>query len=139
MIKKIIIGALVAIVLAAVGGYYYAFVYMKNKKFDMVNAEATVTTAVELVKAFQADEAGSNAKYLDKVLQITGTVASTGTTQTGEKTITLASEDPFAGVMATIDSTAASEVAEGQSVTLKGFCKGFLSDVVITNAIPVKE
>jgi hypothetical protein len=139
MIKKIIIGALVAIVLAAVGGYYYAFVYMKNKKFDMVNAEATATTAVELVKAFQADEAGSNAKYLDKVLQITGTVASTGTTQTGEKTITLASEDPFAGVMATIDSTAAAEVAEGQSVTLKGFCKGFLSDVVITNAIPVKE
>jgi hypothetical protein len=139
MIKKIIIGALVAIVLAAVGGYYYAFVYMKNKKFDMVNAEATATTAVELVKAFQADEAGSNAKYLDKVLQITGTVASTGTTQTGEKTITLASEDPFAGVMATIDSTAAAEVAAGQSVTLKGFCKGFLSDVVITNAIPVKE
>jgi hypothetical protein len=139
MIKKIIIGALVAIVLAAGGGYYYAFVYMKNKKFDMVNAEATATTAVELVKAFQADEAGSNAKYLDKVLQITGTVASTGTTQTGEKTITLASEDPFAGVMATIDSTAAAEVAEGQSVTLKGFCKGFLSDVVITNAIPVKE
>lgn len=139
MIKKIIIGALVAIVLAAVGGYYYAFVYMKNKKFDMVNAEATVTTAVELVKAFQADEAGSNAKYLDKVLQITGTVASTGTTQTGEKTITLASEDPFAGVMATIDSTAVAEVAAGQSVTLKGFCKGFLSDVVITNAIPVKE
>ena len=121
MIKKIIIGALVAIVLAAGGGYYYAFVYMKNKKFDMVNAEATATTAVELVKAFQADEAGSNAKYLDKVLQITGTVASTGTTQTGEKTITLASEDPFAGVMATIDSTAAAEVAEGQSVTLKGF------------------
>lgn len=139
MIKKIIIGALVAIVLAAGGGYYYAFVYMKNKKFDMVNAEATATTAVELVKAFQADEAGSNAKYLDKVLQITGTVASTGTTQTGEKTVTLASEDPFAGVMATIDSTAAAEVAEGQSVTLKGFCKGFLSDVVITNAIPVKE
>lgn len=139
MIKKIIIGALVAIVLAAGGGYYYAFVYMKNKTFDMVNAEATATTAVELVKAFQADEAGSNAKYLDKVLQITGTVASTGTTQTGEKTITLASEDPFAGVMATIDSTAAAEVAEGQSVTLKGFCKGFLSDVVITNAIPVKE
>jgi tRNA_anti-like len=139
MIKKIIIGALVAIVLTAGGGYYYAFVYMKNKKFDMVNAEATATTAVELVKAFQADEAGSNAKYLDKVLQITGTVASSGTTQTGEKTITLASEDPFAGVMATIDSTAAAEVADGQTVTLKGFCKGFLSDVVITNAIPVKE
>jgi hypothetical protein len=139
MIKKIIIGALVAIALVAGGGYYYAFVYMKNKKFDMVNAEATTTTAVDLVKAFQADEAGSNAKYLDKVLQITGTVASTGTTQTGEKTVTLASEDPFAGVMATIDSTVAIEVTDGQTVILKGFCKGFLSDVVITNAIPVKE
>jgi len=85
MIKKIIIVALIAIIAAAGGGYYYAFVYMKNKKFDMVNAEATSITSVELVKAFQTDEAGSNVAYLDKVLQITGTVSATGTTQTGEK------------------------------------------------------
>lgn len=139
MIKKIIIVALIAIIAAAGGGYYYAFVYMKNKKFDMVNAEATSITSVELVKAFQTDEAGSNVAYLDKVLQITGTVSTTGTTQTGEKTITLGSEDPFSGVMATLDSTATVSVAEGETITIKGFCKGFLSDVVITNAIPVKQ
>jgi hypothetical protein len=81
MIKKIIIGAVIAIVAVAGGSYYYAFVYMKNRKFDMVNAEATSITSVDLVKAFQTDEAGSNAAYLDKVLQITGTVSATGTTQ----------------------------------------------------------
>jgi len=139
MIKKIIIVALIAIIAAAGSGYYYVFIYMKNKKFDMVNAEATSITSVELVKAFQTDEAGSNVAYLDKVLQITGTVSTTGTTQTGEKTITLGSEDPFSGVMATLDSTATISVAEGETITIKGFCKGFLSDVVITNAIPVKQ
>jgi proline racemase len=139
MLKKIIIGVLIAIIAIAGGGYYYAFVYMKNKKFDMENAEATSISSVELVKAFQTDEAGSNAAYLDKVLQITGTVSTTGTTQTGEKTITLGSEDPFAGVMVTIDSAAAINVAAGEPITLKGFCKGFLSDVVITNAIQVKQ
>ncbi|MEN9884493.1 MAG: hypothetical protein RLZZ420_1710, partial [Bacteroidota bacterium] len=110
MIKKIIIGALIAVIAVAGGSYYYAFVYMKNKKFDMVNAEAMSISSVELVKAFQTDEAGSNVAYLDKVLQISGTVSATGTTQTGEKTITLGSEDPFSGVMATIDSTAAVNV-----------------------------
>ena len=139
MIKKIILGALIVIIAIAGGGYYYAFVYMKNRKFDMVNAEATSITSVELVKAFQTDEASSNTVYLDKVLQITGTVTGIGTTQTGEKTITMGSEDPFSGVMATLDSTATISVAEGETITIKGFCKGFLSDVVITNAIPVKQ
>ncbi|MFM1756283.1 MAG: hypothetical protein RL642_152 [Bacteroidota bacterium] len=136
--KKIILSVLVLALVGAAGTYYYAFVYSKNRKFDMVNAEAMTINASELVKAFQNNEAEANANYLDKVLLIDGTVSATDQTQTGERTLTLSSEDPFAGVMVTLDSAEAAAVNVNDKVKVKGFCKGFLSDVVITNGIIVK-
>lgn len=136
--KKIILSILVLALIGAAGTYYYAFVYSKNRKFDMVNAEGTSIEAVTLVKAFQENETEANKNYLDKVLLISGTISATDQTQTGDRTLTLSSEDPFAGVMVTLDSTEAAAINMNDKVTVKGFCKGFLSDVVITSAIVVK-
>ena len=135
--KKIILSILVLALVGAAGTYYYAFVYSKNRKFDMVNAEAMTIEANALVKAFQENEAEANKTYLDKVLLISGSISATDKTQTGERTLTLSSDDPFAGVMVTLDSTEAA-INMNDKITVKGFCKGFLSDVVITSAIVVK-
>ena len=136
--KKIILSILVLALIGAAGTYYYAFVYSKNRKFDMVNAEGTSIEAITLVKAFQENETEANKTYLDKVLLISGSVSATDQTQTGDRTLTLSSDDPFAGVMVTLDSTEAAAINTNDKVTVKGFCKGFLSDVVITSAIVVK-
>jgi hypothetical protein len=136
--KKIILSVLVLALIGAAGTYYYAFIYSKNRKFDMVNAEAMTIEANTLVKAFQDNEAEANKNYLDKVLMISGTVSATDQTQTGERTVTLSSDDPFAGVMVTLDSTDATMVNVNDKLTVKGFCKGFLSDVVVTSAIVTK-
>ncbi len=136
--KKIILSILVLALIGAAGTYYYAFVYSKNRKFDMVNAEGTSIEAVTLVKAFQENETEANKNYLDKVLVISGSVSATDQTQTGDRTLTLSSDDPFAGVMVTLDSTEAAAINMNDKVTVKGFCKGFLSDVVITSAVIVK-
>ncbi len=136
--KKIILSILVLALIGAAGTYYYAFVYSKNRKFDMVNAEGTSIEAVTLVKAFQENETEANKNYLDKVLVISGSVSATDQTQTGDRTLTFSSDDPFAGVMVTLDSTEAAAININDKVTVKGFCKGFLSDVVITSAVIVK-
>ena len=133
--KKIILSALVLILIIAASGYYYVFIYSKNRKFDMEHAESMNIKADELVKAFQENEANANKLYLDKVLLINGVVGATAKTQAGETSVTLSSSDPFSGVMATLDSTITSQVKVGDTIDIKGFCKGFLSDVVITNAI----
>jgi len=133
--KKIILYALVLILIVATSGYYYVFIYSKNRKFDMEHAESMNIKADELVKAFQENEANANKLYLDKVLLINGVVGATAKTQAGETSVTLSSSDPFSGVMATLDSTITSQVKVGDTIDIKGFCKGFLSDVVITNAI----
>jgi hypothetical protein len=134
--KKIILSILVLALVGAAGVYYYAFVYSKNRKIDMVNAEAITVESNALVKAFQEDPTNKN--YLGKVLMINGTVSATGNAQTGQRTITLSSDDPFVGVFVTLDSTELSTVNMNQKVTLKGMCEGILTDVVITSAIVVK-
>ena len=133
--KRIILSALVLILIIAASGYYYVFIYSKNRKFDMEHAESMNIKADELVKAFQENEANANKLYLDKVLLINGVVGATAKTQAGETSVTLSSSDPFSGVMATLDSTVTSQVNVGDTIEIKGFCKGFLSDVVITNAL----
>jgi hypothetical protein len=133
--KKIILSALIIILFGAAAGYYYVFVYSKNKKFDMENAESIAIDATALVKSYQDNEANANKLYLDKVLLIKGAVGSISKTQAGENTITLSSEDPFSSVLATLDSTETKATKIGDTLLIKGFCKGFLSDVVITNAI----
>lgn len=133
--KRIILSALVLILIIAASGYYYVFIYSKNRKFDMEHAESMNIKADELVKAFQENEANANKLYLDKVLLINGVVGATAKTQAGETSVTLSSSDPFSGVMATLDSTITRQVKVGDKIDIKGFCKGFLSDVVITNAI----
>ena len=133
--KKIILSALVVILLVASAGYYYVFVYSKNKKFDMENAESIVIDATALVKSFQYNEANANKLYLDKVLLVKGAVGSSSKTQAGENTVTLSSGDPFSGVMATLNTTVSKILNTGDTIEIKGFCKGYLSDVVITNAI----
>lgn len=133
--KKIILSALVLILIIAASGYYYVFIYSKNRKFDMEHAESMKIKAEELVKAFQENETNANKLYLDKVLLINGVVGATAKTQSGETSVTLTSSDPFSGVMATLDSSVTAQVKVGDTIDIKGFCKGFLSDVVITNAL----
>ena len=133
--KKIIISVLAIILVTASAGYYYVFIYSKNKKFDMEGAESVAVDATALVKSFQDNESNANTLYLDKVLLIKGAVGSTAKSQAGENTVTLSSNDPFAGVMATLDSTETKSPKLGDTIFLKGFCKGFLSDVIITNAV----
>lgn len=101
----------------------------------MEHAESMKIKAEELVKAFQENETNANKLYLDKVLLINGVVGATAKTQSGETSVTLTSSDPFSGVMATLDSTVTVQVKVGDTIDIKGFCKGFLSDVVITNAL----
>ena len=62
--KKIILSILVLALVGAAGTYYYAFVYSKNRKFDMVNAEAMTIEANALVKAFQENETEANYIFL---------------------------------------------------------------------------
>ncbi len=135
--KKLLgIGLLLALVGLGVGYFTY------NKPHqNMEKAEADVSIqAPELFSAFESDEGSANEKYLDKVIQVTGTVKEVSTDEEGNVSLTLESGSDLFGVICQLDNLTEHEKTDfqpGEQVTLKGKCTGMLMDVVLVRCVVV--
>jgi len=136
MKQKILIGALITAVIAVAAIWFFVFYAPTHFKRDVADEKGIQITAAALVKAYQENETNANALYLDKPIEIKGEIGETKADQAGNTTLTLKSEDAFASVFCTLKKTDPSLKA-GQTVTVKGICTGFLSDVVLKEAIIV--
>ncbi len=138
MKTKIFLSILLIGLLSAGSVYYYVFIYSVKHHRSADNEKCIVVNAVDLVKEYQTNEAIANTKYLDKALQINGIVGEVKKAPSGNTTISLKSDDPFSGVFCTIVSTDSSLPKAGSPIILKGLCKGYLSDVIINDALITK-
>ncbi len=139
MKKKIVLSFLLLGIVMGFGTWYYVFVYSANHHRSAANEHTIDIAADQLVTEYQLNEAASNAKYLNKALKIVGEVTEVNKNQEGKTTITIKSNDAFANVFCTLQSAITTLPKVGSKICLKGFCTGFLSDVVIIDAIVVNE
>ncbi len=139
MKKKILLSLFLIILVTAIGTWYYIFIYSANHHRSAEDEKTIDITASQLVTEYQTNEAASNVKYLNKALKITGEVSEIKKDQEGKTTVTIKSNDAFANVFCTLISSGSSQPVVGSKISLKGFCTGFLSDVVIKDAIVVTE
>lgn len=132
--KKI---ALVILVLLLIGGSVgYYFFNKKPAQVEDIKSEAI--TATSLVKAFEADEAAANKQYLNKVMDVSGTVQEISQNQDGQMVVVLASdENPLSGVQCTMREAIAN-IKVGDQLTIKGFCNGFVMTVILSDCIQTK-
>lgn len=121
MVKKIIIGLLA---IGILGGIYGYFEYNKKHR-DIGAEEASITIgAVDLFTQYSVDEVGANAKYLDKVIVVSGTVMEVAAEEGSEMLVLQASDDLF-GVNVYFDQPQVIEgVKVGDEVKVKGHCTG---------------
>lgn len=131
--KAFLIIALIIIIAGGATGY----VMWNKPKRNVADEKGIVITASQLVKEFQTSELEANKKYLDKAIQVSGAVTEVKNNQDGKITITLASDDAFAGVFCTLKEQT-TEVKQGATVVIKGICSGMLSDVRLRDAFVVK-
>lgn len=92
-------------------------------------------TAVELGAAYLKDEASANAHFLNKALEVSGSIMGIDHNQDGGSMVLLATGSPDALVQCTMRDAAAA-LPRGTNVRLKGFCTGSnLSGVTLTDCI----
>ncbi len=137
MKRKLLSGSIIAIAFLAIGGWFFIIYMPKHFKRNVANEQGIQITSAALVSAFQTNETKANTTYLDKPIEIKGEISEIKTDQAGNTVITLKSDDSFAGVLSTL-KTADTTLKVGNLVTIKGICTGFLSDVVLKEAIIVK-
>ncbi len=109
-----------------------------NKPHETVDdQEGEKIEATVLANAFLENEQEANQKYLSKVLEVNGVVSEVTTNQDQKTVLLLESEDPLSGVQCTLKEAA--EVQVGEKVTVKGFCNGFTTVVLLQDCILVKK
>lgn len=131
--KVLLLISLLILVALAVGFYLW------NKPPETVeDKEGINTTAVSIISAFEQNEQAANKKYLSQVLSVQGTVAEITNDQDNAVVLLLSGTDPLNGVQCTMKEKNIT-VKIGSSITIKGFCSGYTTVVLLTDCIIEKE
>lgn len=133
MNKKIMIIGTVILAAAAFCIYGFSEYNRKPANVNELKADIIVDHA-EIIADYESDEQGSNTKYLDKVISITGNLKSVEVDESNNATLILGNESSVSSVRA---SMAASEnekiksLSPGTKVAVKGICTGFNKDELL--------
>ena len=129
---------IIGVVALAAGGAYGLREFNRGHD-DLASSKADhAIAAPELLAAFVNDESAANAQYVEKVLQVKGTITIIET-GAGDAPVNLMldSGDPMAGILCEFnEADLPKDWAAGAAVTVKGICAGYLgSDLLPGNVI----
>jgi tRNA_anti-like len=127
MNKKIF---LIITVLIVIAGLVYAFREYNRTNKDLKNVNPDYTTTMNaLVADFEKDSSTFNKKYIDKVIEVKGTVKSIDM-DGSPVIISLGESGSMSSVECSMDSSYSNfrTVKEGNQVAIKGNCFGGTSD-----------
>ena len=134
--KKVL---LIIFILAVVGASTAWYLYNKPvADMNDLNAEYTLS-ASELFNSFNENEDSANAKYLGKIVEISGTIRELKSDEEGE-TVILETDDMIFGVNCALSSGQESnfkKLKTGTNINIKGECTGISMDVVLVRCIIV--
>lgn len=126
----------IIVITAGIGFYLYS---KPNKDLERARADFRIE-ASDLFEEFSTDESLATEKYVDKVLEITGSLAGIQTGTRGN-TILFLLDDLF-GISCSMDSSYAASVKTeldqlniGDSITIRGRCNGMLIDIQLSGCV----
>ena len=133
---------LVLVVIVVGAGIGLKMFFKPHADINKLNAEFKVE-ATKLMDEFQKEENAATTKYSEKVLEISGKLVAKNKLPNGTDLLVL--EDEMQGISCQLDSiwaTANQPVIQslqtGNSVTVKGICKGYLMEIKVSPAVVVK-
>lgn len=132
--------ALGVVLFIAIGSILVALKMYNKKHTDTAKAKPDfVVTATILQKEFEDNETAASAKYINKIVEVTGTVVSVKPAENNSVNITLSTGSDMSSVICTFISLAdPSAIKAGDQATVRGECSGFLMDVLLNNCALIK-
>ena len=111
-----------------------------NENSLTTKAELHVTSE-DLVTSFLSNEELANATYVEKTIEVEGIVKEV-TFLNNRYTVLLQGSGEYMCIMCDMKEDQIAQVqtlTKGDSVVLKGICKGFLMDAILLNCVLVKK
>lgn len=135
--KKLILAGVFLCLAALAWGYY---LYHKPRSGVVAVRTDSVVTADSLYGRFAANEQQADSLFSNKVVEVTGIVATVQPAASNAAVVLAANNDMGGGVNC---SLAAGQIADdllvGQRVSIKGRCTGFLMDVNLVDAVLISN
>jgi hypothetical protein len=133
--------ALFIVTFIALSGILAALYLYNLKATDMSKAKPDfIISAPALLKAFEDDETAASAKYIEKVLEVTGIIASVKSGENNILSVSLVAGSDMSSVICTFPAIADhSKFRTGDEITLRGECSGFLMDVLLNNCAAIEK
>jgi len=139
--KPIVKIALLVVVLIAIGGLFAALYLYNLKPRDLQKAKPHFSiSADDFQKAFNENEKAASTRYINKIIDVSGTIASV---QSGEKNtfnVALKTGNELSSIICTFHSIKDTTILRsGNQIIIRGVCSGFLMDVLLNNCVIVKS
>ena len=131
--KKKILLIVCAIAICIIG---YGW-YMYNKPVASIEHKSSdfTLTASQIIQEYEKDEAVANTKFLDKIIEVEGTVG-----KIQNNNIYLITDNPLSSIICEMsEEQLLSGIKEGDNIHLKGVCTGYLLDVVLVRCTLINK
>ena len=142
MKKRTVLWIIVTIVVIGLvgGGYGYYEFFRTHADLSKVKPDYTLA-ASDLSSAFENDENAATQKYVDKVVQVTGPVASVELGSDSTINVTLRDDDALSGVICSFQGRGLDDVPvkKGDVAVIRGQCSGVLLDVLLNNCVLISK
>ena len=126
--KFFIGGGLLILLILLIAGFTAYKMYTKPAR-SVDNESAVTIAAATLAGEYEADETQANKKYLDKAIEVTGVITDI-TTDQQHNTVVMLSGTSMSNIKCAFP-THITALKKGDHITVKGFCTGYLTDVVL--------
>jgi len=124
-VLKVLLGILAVLAIAYIVTFNLPKASSKNKK-----AELSVS-ATDLYKSFEDNESEANALYNNKIIEVKGRIINISEDRQGALVILLDSGSQMGTVLCTLEHKPDVLPSVNSTVTVKGQCNGFLTDVIL--------
>jgi hypothetical protein len=127
--------ALFFVTFVALAAILAALYFYNLKSTDMAKAKPDfILTASSLQKAFEDDETKASVTYINKIVEITGKIASVKPAENSVVNISMVTGSDLSSIICTFPAVSDPSVfSVGDEITVRGECSGFLMDVLLNN------
>jgi len=133
--------ALFVVMFFAISAILAALILFNKKHPDTAKAKPDyIITASSLQKEFEDNEKAASARYINKIIEVSGTIASVTPSDNNTLNISLKTGSDMSSVNCTFQATGdLSKLKAGEEITIRGECSGFLMDVLLNNCAKIKD
>jgi hypothetical protein len=134
-----IILIVISIIAVFLVGFYLYVRFMPDKSISNQKADFSLS-ASNLAEEYETNSTGSDRKFIDHIIEVTGVISEITTDQKNSLVFILRDNESKTGVLCTLNGKPSRKVKRykiGDFVTIKGTCSGMLFEVVLNKCIIV--